>query len=171
MEPLNEKEKALVELHHNLIYTFLRKFKLSEEEFYDVAAMGLIKAVRKYREEVSNFSTFAFICMKTELAHNLQMRKAKRHIPCGQLVSMESGKVRLWVRDRTKEDVEGQAVSSLVVQEILSEMTQTERGILQLMFEGDTIVEAAKKTGFSRAYIGKVRKQFIKNILEVQERD
>ena len=63
---LNEQQKKLVEQNHKLIYYTLKKYKLNQEEYYDILAIGLCKAAIKFDPERSKFSTFAMKVMYNE---------------------------------------------------------------------------------------------------------
>jgi len=76
---LSSIERNFAEEHHNLVYAFLNRKKLSEKDFYDIAALAYLKAVRRYfinkNLEKYNFSTVAWKAM--ESAVNKEQRKEK----------------------------------------------------------------------------------------------
>lgn len=58
---LNNEQRKLVEKNHNLIYQFLIDNKLSHDEYYDIAAIGLCNAAMKYDGSKGiAFSTYAY---------------------------------------------------------------------------------------------------------------
>lgn len=69
---LNDEQRKLVEQNHNLIYSAMRKFGVRRQDFddyYGFAAVGLCKAVVGYDEsKAKSFSTYAYKCMRTEIA-------------------------------------------------------------------------------------------------------
>ena len=78
---LDEQQKKLVEKNHNLIYHTLHKYKLNEEEYYDILAIGLCKAAIKFDPERSKFSTFAMKVMYNEfLMHDRDENANKRKV-------------------------------------------------------------------------------------------
>lgn len=62
--PLTEAESEFAAEHHSVIYGYLRKAGLPEDDFYDVVVFGYLRAVRKYlaRPELRkySFSTIAY---------------------------------------------------------------------------------------------------------------
>ena len=64
---LSTEQAKLVENNHNMIYSFMKKYKLSEEEWYDVVAIGLVKAAISYIPNEFKFSTYAYKCMYNEM--------------------------------------------------------------------------------------------------------
>ena len=79
MTKLTIEESKLVEKNHNLIYGFAQKYKLPIDDWYDVCAIGLIKAVKSYRSDDIEFSTFAYSCMFGEMRNELKYQE--RHWP------------------------------------------------------------------------------------------
>ena len=65
MEALNQKERSFAEENHGLIYSFLNYYRLPEAEYYGLAAMAYLQAVKEYSKrpelrEKYKFSTIAF---------------------------------------------------------------------------------------------------------------
>ena len=58
--PLTEAESEFAAEHHSVIYGYLRKAGLPEDDFYDVVVFGYLRAVRKYlaRPELRKYSFF-----------------------------------------------------------------------------------------------------------------
>ena len=73
-QPLNAQEAAFAAEHHAIVYKFLNKRRLPEDEFYDIAVFGYLRAVRKYlaRPELRQyqFSTIAFRAMSCDVHHS-----------------------------------------------------------------------------------------------------
>lgn len=70
---LTEKEKAFAEERHALIYSFLHKYGLPEDDFYDIAAIGYLRAVRRYHREKKlqkySFNTIAWSAMAVDVGN------------------------------------------------------------------------------------------------------
>ena len=52
---MTNDQKKFAEENHNLILSFLKKYKLEYEEYYDLAAIGFCKAIVSFKIEVSAF--------------------------------------------------------------------------------------------------------------------
>ena len=80
--PLCAEEAAFAAEHHSLIYKYLHKHKLPENEFYDIAVFGYLRAVRKYlaRPELRQyqFSTVAFRAMSCNVHHSKEYWQRKK---------------------------------------------------------------------------------------------
>lgn len=74
---LTEEERDLVTNNHNLIYSYLNKYNLSED-YYDLCAIGLCRAAHFYEPEKGKFSTFAFLCMSNVIS--MEWRKVQRQV-------------------------------------------------------------------------------------------
>lgn len=76
MKKLTDKEIAFAENHHLLINNYLSMKSLSFNEFYDIAAIGYMKAVKDYlrRCELQKYSfcTIAFAYIRREIGVDLK---------------------------------------------------------------------------------------------------
>lgn len=90
---MSQEETVIAEKYHRLIYKFLNKNKLSEGEYYGLAAIGYCKAVKKYcgNEELKknySFTTIAWAKMKTEILNERQKyRTLKRK---AEIISLDA---------------------------------------------------------------------------------
>lgn len=61
-----------------LVWKVIRNMKLyatkdmDMEDYFQIGAMGLLKAIDTYKEGRSSFSNYAFCCIKNELRHHFQ---------------------------------------------------------------------------------------------------
>ena len=81
IETLTEQESAFAAENHSLIFRFLSRKGLPEDEYYDVVAFGYLNGVKKYfrREELRkqySFTTLAWHAMNSCFA-NYQRSKAR----------------------------------------------------------------------------------------------
>lgn len=76
LTPLTAEEKAFAEQNHSVLVWYLNTNKLDKSEFYDVAAMGYLQAVKKWfaRPELHKwaFSTIAGQSMRRHIGHERQ---------------------------------------------------------------------------------------------------
>jgi len=87
MEKLTNEESAFASENHYLVENFLKFRRLNKNEYYDIAAMGYIRAVRNYFRRADlreyRFSTIANYAMKSDLYNyyrNLYRKKRKAEI-------------------------------------------------------------------------------------------
>lgn len=83
VKKLNENQKKLIEENMNLIYGFMKEHSIpyDNEDVYDYCLTGLINAAMTYDKGKCQFSTYAYVCMKSELLHYYSYISRKRHIP------------------------------------------------------------------------------------------
>lgn len=63
----NELDCFITE-NHNLIYSFLKSRNLTIDDYYDIAAIGLVNAARNFNpKQGSKFSTYAYFVMWNEV--------------------------------------------------------------------------------------------------------
>ena len=78
---LTEKERLIAVKWHGLIYSFLHENNLTENEYYDVAALGYLRAVTRYSREPKlreySFSTIAWQAMRSVDILNEQRTESK----------------------------------------------------------------------------------------------
>ena len=75
---LTSEQKKIVEDNHNLIYFYINKNNLDETEYYDLLALSLCKAAKKFDPSKGKFSTFAMHCFKMDHLIELRDKKAAK---------------------------------------------------------------------------------------------
>ena len=69
---LNDEQRKLVADNHNLIYQYLIDNNLPQDEYYDIAAIGVCKAAMGYDASKGiNFSTCVHKLILLILSHNI----------------------------------------------------------------------------------------------------
>lgn len=80
IDPLTEEESRYAAEHYALIYKFLNKKQLPEEDFFDVVVFGYLRAVKRYLEEEGlrrwAFTTIAWRAMKLCVRNYRHAQKA-----------------------------------------------------------------------------------------------
>lgn len=78
-EPLTQEEQEFASEHHNLVFCYLWKNKLSEDEWYDIVIFAYLASVRKWlaRPDIHkwSFSTIAFSTMRAYVSHERKRQK------------------------------------------------------------------------------------------------
>lgn len=150
---LTEQEKEFATRWHGLIYTFLNKNRLPEAEYYDVAALGYLRAVMKYnrRPELRqySFSTIAWQTMRTDVGRKMKSDRVRDALIAYSLNELtEEGSERgEFIRDAKdgfmelvqREDIRG------LMQQIMPALTDRQQAHLIAMLEGYKIQEILKQ--------------------------
>lgn len=87
---LTKEQKNLVEKNHNLIYYVLLKHELSINEYYDIAAIALCNAAKKYNEKRGSFTNFAVHCIEMQLRCEHRRDTNKKRLANVGTVSMDA---------------------------------------------------------------------------------
>lgn len=166
---LTEHQKELVENNHNLIYTFLQKYHLSIDAYYDLAAIGLCKAAETFQESKSSFSTYAFTCMFTTVMLEIRKEKQAKTIPNTKLVYYEADTINhnnesfsLFECLPAKERVEETALSHLYYEEYEKHLKEKEKQVFYLFSLGYKQREIGNKLGCSQSEVSRIKRKMMK---------
>ena len=161
---LDEQQRELVEQNHNLIYHTLRKYKLNQEEYYDVLAIGLCKAAIAFDPKRSKFSTFAVNVMYNEfLQHdrneNAQKRKVNKNTlslnyrmkdPKNESRTCEFGELLTNGREPFMDVIHMHLPDILTKKELL---------VCQLSYNGYNQTQIGEKLGVTQSYASRLLKR------------
>lgn len=160
---LSTGQTKLVEDNHNMIYSFMRKYKLSEEEWYDVVAIGLVKAAISYIPNEFKFSTYAYKCMYNEMCQELIYQG--RHWKDMLSIDFEYGKHKddqYTIKDTfaVENEFEFDVINKTDELELIrffdkSLSTDEEKNVFKLIIAGNNIYQISKELGISRWYVEK----------------
>ena len=157
----------MVTNNHNLIYSFLKKNNLSIEDYYGLAAIGLCKAGKTYKGDKSSFATYAYKCMFTTVMSDLRKTKRAKSIPEYQIVyyqaelknnnGVDTSMLMNYIA--SKENVEINVLSSIMLDEYVRKLKNIDKKILVLFAEGYKQREISQMVGCSQAKVSRVKKK------------
>lgn len=79
-EALSPEQRQFAAEQHNLIYAYLKEKGLYHEEYYDIAAIGYLQAVKRYLTQPAlrqyAFSTIAWSAMRQSIGSLPPLRGA-----------------------------------------------------------------------------------------------
>ena len=156
---MNPEQKKLVEENHNLIHSFLHRGKLSEADYYDLAAIGLCKAAEAYNPSKGyKFSTLAYRCMGNLIGKEFRDSKAKKRqgvvLSYDQIVTDD---ITFLDTMESAKNTENEVVSRITLRKLLSGMSPKQREVLCLLSQGYTQQEVAKLVNTSQSWVSRVR--------------
>lgn len=166
---LDEANK-MAEDNHNLIYSFIRSKNLDIEEYYGIAAEGLVKASRTYKSEIGTFSTYAYVCMESCIVRAI--RKEKNNIPAISLSDLlyndgsgeDSGltyESMIGGKDKKLDGID----ETIDTEVLLNKLDDTELYIVYKRLCNHTVDSIAKDLGISKQYVSKMLKS-IKDVIK-----
>ncbi len=101
--PLTPEQKIFAAQNHDLIYKFLNENHLLEDEYYDVVAIGYLRAIRRYFSDSQlqeySFCTVAWKGMLGALRNYNRVRCGKKHTAKILSIYAESGEDNLTLRN------------------------------------------------------------------------
>lgn len=153
---LTEEQKKLVEENHNLIYWFAKKYHVPIEEYYDVLAQGLCMAAYHYDPSKCSFSTYAYLCMNTEMHVEYRKTLRKSEIPQGNIFHYENA-WQLSDLIPTNEKTENKVIDKISYENLTSLLNDIlndkDKEVLSYILNGLTMREIAKIEGTSHQAI------------------
>ena len=163
--PLNRKERAFASANHRLIHAYLLRRGLPEEDYYAVAALGYLDAVRRYLSEPAlqrhSFATVANRAMGRSVSHAMRSRYGRKHQL--QMVSLETGGsdgAPITVSRDLREDPQLEEV--LLLHALAENLPAQQYQLAMLRLSGYSVREIAKDQNISekkvRTQLRRVRK-------------
>lgn len=150
---LTEVQAKVVEENHNLIYGYANDKKLDLEEWYDLLAIELCKAVIKHNPEKGKLSTYYYMRCNSLVGKEFKKSLNQKNFHMG-LYSLEESEV-------------GYGEEDYINHGLLDMLENEEYGqVIRLRSEGYTQVEVADMLGMSQSQvsrmIGKAREEYDK---------
>ena len=159
---LSERQRQFATEHHGLIYAFLNTERWPEDEFYDIAALGYLRAILRYDVQPKlrrfDFSTIAWMNMKQSIAAYQRAEQRRQDSERRYLESMPS-----------KADPFEEIEYNLVLQELASVSQERQYELARLRVQGYTIAEIAKKQGMSKYRVQKLIKELFQIYMKLKE--
>lgn len=165
---MTEAQRQLAERNHNLIYYFLNKNHLEDDEWYDLAAIGLCKAAESYDGKYK-FSTLAYKCMWSLFLNEKRKEQSRAHIPESQILYYEAKQTKYFDDAEfnllnyrpSRDNVEAEVIAGMIFDEFCRKLrTDEERTIYKLIMLGYTQPEIAKAMNCSDGRIQFMKKRF-----------
>ena len=166
---MTDEQRKVVEENHNLIYSFLKRYGLSIEEYYDLAAIGLCEAVVRYDESRGwSLTTYAYERMFYETFHEIRSHRRDKAIPVDKLVYYhaitldgdDSGDAVEFLDVIASDiDVVNEAALNVVLDKIRSNLNKKELLIFDMSILGYTQTEIGKVVGCHQTDVSKIMKK------------
>lgn len=91
--PLTEEERVFAEVHHELIYRYMRLHQLDENEWYDILTIPYLNAVKKYHQYEAlrslKFEQIFFRTLDNARSNYFRDINRKKRCPAGGFVSLD----------------------------------------------------------------------------------
>lgn len=165
---MTEKQRQLVADNHNLIFSFLHKHGFDEEEFYDLAAIGLCKAAKNYNDDVSKFSTYAYRCMLNTILNELKTKNVGKRIP-EELIESYNNQILCKDGELMEVvdilpcgvDLEREAITRMMIDKCMRSLSDRNRLIFALLLDGYTYREIGEIISCHHSYVGRIKSKIV----------
>lgn len=168
---MTQEQQKLVEDNHNLIYHFLRKYKLEHDKWYDMAAIGLCKAAISYDESISKFSTYAYKVMLNTVFKEKNKEFKLSAIPKHKLSYYDEEYtykndeyITFFDTLHSCDNTESQAIFNIRLHNFMNNITEKERQVLHLTIKGYLQREIGEIMGYSQTHIGRITNRMLNKI-------
>jgi len=147
--PLTPEQKIFAAENHDLIYKFLNENHLLEDEYYDVVAIGYLRAIRRYFSDSQlqeySFGTVAWKGMLGALRNYNRVRCGQKHTAKILSLYTESGEDNLTLRENSAryKDLMTQLEAELLLHDLAKRVSQQQMEIVQMRSHGYNLQDIA----------------------------
>lgn len=160
---LTVEQQQLAADNHNLIYSFLKKYHLPVEDWYDIAAIGLCKAAATYNRARGSFATHAYQCMYNDALKNDHYQHRKKRD-----IDNEAFSINVYSKDSGDELIGMFSAetdfTAPIVDEIVGLLDCRELMVIKMSLLGASLEEIENAIGYGRGTIYKARRSAKKKI-------
>ncbi|MBO4915284.1 MAG: sigma-70 family RNA polymerase sigma factor [Oscillospiraceae bacterium] len=162
---LTEEQRRFATENHNLIYAFLRDEQWDASEYYDIAALGFLRAVLRYfsdaRLKKYGFSTIAWRNMYKSVKSHLSAEAHRR----------ESEERYMELRGAEEGDPYEEMEYNLILRDLLAQSSERQGEMAALRLQGYSVAEIAAKSGMSAYRVRKLLKELFQAYLSLYRTD
>lgn len=170
MEPLTPEQQKFVADNHNLIYGYCVKHCLDKEEYYGECALALCYAAQHYDPAKGTFGTYAYLCMGHEIikTRSFAARKKRSCIKVSideKPLDRQGYRLEEILPDKLHND-ESWLTEKVCYQDAIEALSEKDRELVSLLYNGYSQGEIAKKYGVTRSCINLKVQRIKKKIKE-----
>lgn len=148
---LTPEQREFAAEYHNLIYAFLNKKGLREDDYYDIVVFGFLRAVNDYFNKMElrrySFTTIAWRSMNQSLSNYFRdQNRQKRHCYILSLDSILSNGDFLPVEETAAvyDSLMMQLETNLLLTELASRVSRRQMKVIRMKAEGYGVKEIAR---------------------------
>ena len=151
-EALSPEQRQFAAAQHSLIFAYLKERQLYHGDYYDIAAFGYLRAVKRYLTEPHlrkyAFSTIAWRAMRQSIA---AFHRSEERRKAAERAYAENCPVAADAWDELEGD--------LILHDLAAVSSQEQYAIARLRLQGYSIAEAALAQGVSPKRVRKLLKE------------
>lgn len=161
---LTAAQRKFAEENHNLIYWFLQRKGLSEEDWYGIVAIGYVNAVASFDPEKAKFTTYAFSCMNNAVRMEKRKKAIEPVVSLNYIMFSEDGsqaELQDLIPDTRIENTEGVIDLSASI----NRLSGHERKIMIMRANDLTQQEISDSRSLSQPYVSRLLKKVKQELL------
>lgn len=164
VSPLTEEERCFASNldNYNQFFKYMKIHKLDPEEWYDILIIGYLHAVKKYLNmswlNQYDFGAILFRTLDSARGNHYKSLKTQKRFPQNGLISLnfenvdaeknaDKSKSVNWID--TKQQTEADAISNMVFDNIMENLSNTQQKLLHMLITGYTGVEIRNFLGLT----------------------
>lgn len=161
-------ENELLENNKKLVYLVLYKhfpLHVNDEDLYQIGMIGLLKAIRSYKDDTYKLSTYAARCIFNEISKELQYRNRKmRTCDTISLDAEQSKDGKLSLHGAISDRVQEQSEIVIIINQYLSSLKGRKKQVLELIIQEYNYAEIGEKLGISRERVRQISTEIINKL-------
>lgn len=148
---LTDQQRCFAAKHHNLIYSFLHEKEWPVSEYYDIAVLGFLHAVRRYLTEPDltryAFSSIAWPAMSQSIAsfHRAEARRKEAELRYACSFIQEDPFIQMETR--------------LILHDLAAVSNREQYELAALRLQGYTISEIAASQGMPKIRVRRILRE------------
>ena len=160
-EALTDEQRRFAAARHDLIYTFLRRNDRAVGDYYDIAALGFLSAVKRYLTEPElrqyAFSIIAWRAMESSVAsfHRAEVRRR------------ECERRYMQSQPRWQPDPFEELETSLFLHDLAKSSSKEQYALASMRLQGYSIAETAAAQGMSPKRVQRLLKEMYRVYLQL----
>lgn len=166
---MTKEQQELVEKNYGLLFAFMKKHHINEEEYYDLLAIELCNAAINYKPESgSSFAVIAYTYMLNGYRNEYNKQRNSRHRPEGGICSVdqessisdsEHGTTLEDVYFQDKRDYYKDVEIRLDIEQMYDSLSKKQKSVYELLISGYSQIEIADMLNCSRQNISQLTSQ------------
>jgi len=171
--PLTLEQQIFAANHHDIVYKFLQKNRLSEDTFYDVIIFGYLRAVRRFLNETNlqhyEFTTIAWNCMKVDLINHLKAQKRKQRDT--EMLSLHMGlfndDLPLEETITDPDNLLHQLETELILHDLAKRVSKQQMDIVRMKSSGYNLQDIAQRQNMTQKRVQKLLEEVRGVLMEI----
>ena len=145
VKKLTKEERDIVEVNHNLIYSFLHNRGLSEDEYYGLVAESLCKSVQLWDKEKGSLATLFYSVADRHLSNYWRRELAEKRQ--GDIIDIDICDIEI----QENKSFEDKVINGIMLEDVFGQDAE----LIRLRIDGFTQNQIAEILEISQAEVSR----------------